>query len=444
MRLERKIFMNPLARELNEIIKNANIHVYDMLSEVGKNLFFPKGILTQSAEAKEKAHKFNATIGMATEKGDTMYLPSVMAMIEGLKANESLTYAPSFGTMPLRKLWKEALVEKNPSLAEKKISLPVVSNAITHGLSVVSDMWVDPGDVIVLPDKMWGNYNMIFSTRRGAQIVQYPLFDEAGGFNLRAFEKVLRSEAQNNDKIIVILNFPNNPTGYTVSSAEADAIAQILISLAEDGTNILALTDDAYFGLFYEDDVLKESIFSRLVDRHPRLLAVKLDGATKEIYVWGLRVGFVTYGAFIEGEAAPVYDALERKTGGAVRGSISNASHLSQSIILKCLQSPNFQSETNEKFNTMKERALRVKEVLADPKYSDAWEPYPFNSGYFMCLKLKNVEAEPLRVHLLDKYGIGLISLGTHDLRVAFSCVEKEDIQELFDTVLQGVNDLGS
>ncbi|MBN1834181.1 MAG: aminotransferase class I/II-fold pyridoxal phosphate-dependent enzyme, partial [Deltaproteobacteria bacterium] len=232
--------------------------------------------------------------------------------------------------------------------------------------------------------------------------------------------------------------------GYTVSSAEADGIAQVLISLAEDGTNILALTDDAYFGLFYEEDALKESIFSRLVDRHPRLLAVKLDGATKEIYVWGLRVGFVTYGAFIDGEAAPVYDALERKTGGAVRGSISNASHLSQSIILKCLQSPNYQSEINQKFNTMKERAIRVKEVLADPKYSDAWEPYPFNSGYFMCLKLKTVEAEPLRVHLLDKYGIGLISLGTHDLRVAFSCVEKEDIQELFDTVLQGVNDLGS
>lgn len=436
--------MNPLARELNEIIKGANIHVYDMLSEVGKNLFFPKGILTQSAEAKEKAYKFNATIGMATEKGDTMYLPSVMAMIDGLKANETLTYAPSFGAMPLRKLWKEAMIEKNPSLVEKKISLPVVSNAITHGLSVVSDMWVDPGDVIVLPDKMWGNYNMIFSTRRGAQIVQYPLFDEAGGFNLRAFEKVLISEAQNTDKIIVILNFPNNPTGYTVSSAEADGIAQVLISLAEDGTNILALTDDAYFGLFYEEDALKESIFSRLVDRHPRLLAVKLDGATKEIYVWGLRVGFVTYGAFIDGEAAPVYDALERKTGGAVRGSISNASHLSQSIILKCLQSPNYQSEINQKFNTMKERAIRVKEVLADPKYSDAWEPYPFNSGYFMCLKLKTVEAEPLRVHLLDKYGIGLISLGTHDLRVAFSCVEKEDIQELFDTVLQGVNDLGS
>jgi len=59
--------MNPLATELNDIIRKANPDIYEMLSNVGKHLFFPKGILSQSAEAKEKAHKFNATIGMATE-----------------------------------------------------------------------------------------------------------------------------------------------------------------------------------------------------------------------------------------------------------------------------------------------------------------------------------------------------------------------------------------
>jgi hypothetical protein len=83
-----------------------------------------------------------------------------------------------------------------------------------------------------------------------------------------------------------------------------------------------------------------------------------------------------------------------------------------------------------------------VKRVMADPKYHDAWDPYPFNSGYFMCLKLKTVEAEPLRVHLLNTYGVGLISLGKKDLRVAFSSVEKNDVQELFDIILQGVSDL--
>ena len=61
-----------------------------------------------------------------------------------------------------------------------------------------------------------------------------------------------------------------------------------------------------------------------------------------------------------------------------------------------------------------------------------------------MCLKLKTVEAEKLRVHLLERYGVGLISLGKTDLRVAFSCLEKEDVRELFDTVFQGVKDLQS
>ena len=434
--------MNPIAKELNQIIKEANVHVYESLSEVGKNLFFPKGILSQGAEAKQKAHKFNATVGMATEKGRTMFLPSVMSMVSQLRPEEALTYAPSFGIMPLREAWKEALFEKNPSLKLKEVSLPIVSHAITHGMSVVSDMWVDPGDTIILPDKMWGNYNLIFAVRRGARIVNYSLFDSQGGFNLEALKACVESEAKGRKKIIVILNFPNNPTGYTVTPGEADRIADILTKLARNGINVLALTDDAYFGLFFEEETLKESIFTKLIGRDPRLLAIKLDGATKENYVWGLRVGFITYGAFFEAESRPAFDALEKKTAGAVRGSISNASHLSQEIVLRSLRSDDYHEEKEDKFQIMKERAQEVKRVLADLKYQDAWEPYPFNSGYFMCLKLKTVEAESLRVHLLEKYGVGLISLGKTDLRVAFSCLEKDDTQELFDTVLQGVRDL--
>ena len=413
-----------------------------MLSTVGKNLYFPKGIPTQGAEAKEKAYRFNATIGIATEGGQTMCLSSVMESIHGLTPEEALTYAPAFGVTTLRKAWKEEMLKKNPSLRGKNVSLPVVTNAITHGLSVLADMWIDPGDAIILPDKMWGNYNMIFGVRRGAEVVDYPLFNANGGHNLKGLEERLNAEAKKRDKVIVILNFPNNPTGYTVTYQEADDIAQILEEVAQKGTNVLAITDDAYFGLFYEDDVLRESIFTRLIDRHSRLLAVKVDGATKEIYVWGLRVGFITYGASLNSEPEAVYDALERKTAGAVRGSIASASHLGQSVILKSFQAETYAKEKQEKFQVMKARAQEVKQVLANGKYDRAWEVYPFNSGYFMCLKLKTVDAEDLRVHLLEKYGVGLISLGKTDLRVAFSCLEKSDILELFDTIYQGIEDL--
>jgi hypothetical protein len=59
-----------------------------------------------------------------------------------------------------------------------------------------------------------------------------------------------------------------------------------------------------------------------------------------------------------------------------------------------------------------------------------------------MCIRLKTVDAEPLRLHLLDNYGVGLIALGKQNLRIAFSCLEASDITELFDTILKGVADL--
>ena len=434
--------MNPIAQELNHIIETGNPNLLEMLSGLGKALFFPKGILSQSAEAKEKAHRLNATIGIAKEGGHTMHFDSVMETIRDIPPSQSLTYAPSFGIPDLRKVWQDSIYTKNESLAKKPISLPVATCGITHGVSMFADLWLDPGDVVILPDMMWGNYNMVLGLRKGARIRSYPIFTDQGGFNVDALEKAVREEASQNSKIAVLLNFPNNPTGYTATKAEGDRITEILIDVARGGTNVIAVTDDSYFGLFYEEETLKESVFATLCGKDPRLLAIKLDGCTKENFVWGLRVGFITYGLAAGGREEAVYDALEKKTAGCIRGNISNASHLGQSIVLKSMQNDNFPAEKEEKFAVLKARAQKVKSVLTDPKYKDAWEVYPFNSGYFMCIRLKRVNAEKLRVHLLDQYGVGLISIGEDNLRVAFSCIEENDIQMLFDLVLQGVNDL--
>ncbi len=434
--------MNPLAQELNEVLLASNPNVFEMLSEVGRQLFFPKGILTQSAEAKEKAHRFNATIGMAMEGKRLMHLNSVMELLPGFSPEEALAYAPSYGILPLRMAWMEEIYAKNPSLNGKAISLPVVTQAITHGLAVVGDMWIDPGDTIALTDKLWGNYNMIFGVRRKAKIVTFPLFSKDMGFDTKGLRECLWKVASERNKVILLLNVPNNPTGYTPTEAEAKEIVQVLLELADSGKNVLVLCDDAYFGLVYEEGILKESIFAFLCGLHPRILAIKLDAATKENYVWGLRVGFVTYGAMAQGEIKAMYDALEKKTAGCVRGSISNASQLSQQIILKSMRSPSYLREKQEKYQIMKARAAKIKELLSTGRYADAFEAYPFNSGYFMCIRVKGVNAETARVHLLDNYGVGVISLGDTDLRIAFSCVDERDIEELFEIIYKGIKEL--
>jgi len=435
--------MHELAGELNETIERENPHVAAMLSRRGRELYFPKGILSQSAEAKARATRFNATIGMATERGRAMHLAGIMNLLPTLSPDEALCYAPALGLPELRRAWHEKQVAENPAQREKVTTRPIVTGGLTHGLSLVGDLFVDPGDKLLVPDKLWGNYRLIFGTRLGAEVVTFPFFASDGGFNVSAFRSTLDEHARNGAKVLTILNFPNNPTGYTPTPAEGRAICDALANAAGRGSRVVAVTDDAYFGLTYTDDAMRESLFGHLAGSDPRLLAVKLDAATKEFYVWGFRVGFLTYGPGGAEAGSPLLDALEKKTAGAIRGSVSNCSRLGQVLLLRALASPTLVEERRQKYAVMRRRAERVRQVLSKPDYADAWEPYPFNSGYFMCLRLKKVSAEALRRHALDTAGIGVIAIGESDLRVAFSCLEEEQIEPFFDALLEGVLALG-
>jgi len=121
------------------------------------------------------------------------------------------------------------------------------------------------------------------------------------------------------------------------------------------------LCDDAYFGLFYDDDTAVESLFAMLADRHPLLTAVKLDGATKEDFVWGFRVGFITVSTRVTGGMEDAfYEAVEKKLGGTVRSNISNAPSVSQAILLHAMQDDRYKAEKAERSGALKNRALMV------------------------------------------------------------------------------------
>ncbi|HEY5530953.1 MAG TPA: aminotransferase class I/II-fold pyridoxal phosphate-dependent enzyme [Candidatus Anoxymicrobiaceae bacterium] len=425
--------MNPLAEELNATIKSASPSMYSVLSGLGRQLFFPKGILTQTAEAREKADRYNATIGIARQGGHAMNLPVIMDMVPGLSSDEALDYAPSTGNAALRRRWLDDMFVKNPSLAGKEVSLPIVTSGITHGLTVAGEMFVDPGDAVLVTNKFWGNYNMVFGVRRGADVRRFPLFVDGGAsFDVGGMAATLGAALDEKGKALVLLNFPNNPTGYSIRRSEAGEVVDAICSAAGPGREVVVVLDDAYFGLFYDDECLAESLFGLLADRSEHVFPVKLDGVTKEEYAWGLRVGFITFSAVAGGKEKDLYSALEKKAGGTIRGNISNCSQLSQSVVLAAMDAPGFAEQKKDKFELMRARARKVMDVLEKPDYSRVWEPYPFNAGYFMCVRLKDVDAEAFRVRLLERYGVGVIAEGT-DIRIAFSCLETEEIPDLFD-----------
>jgi aspartate/methionine/tyrosine aminotransferase len=422
--------LNPLAQAANEALSKDCPTVLEMLSERGKRFFFPaKGILAQGAEAKQKAKTANATVGIATENGAPMHLACVSKYFTGLTPSEIYDYAPSYGKPEVRAAWAKKQRAETPSLGEHLTSNPVVTNALTHGLGLVGDLFLDPGDVALSSDLMWENYNLSWETRLGATFDYVPFFDPTlTGFNLPGFTAALRRHR--GKKLVVSLNFPNNPSGYTPTRTEAAAIAAALTAEAEAGTRLVVCVDDAYYGMFYDPACQSESIFGMLAQASPNLLAIKVDGATKEEFVWGLRVGFVTFG--VKNGTAAAYKALEDKTAGLIRAYVSNISNPGQSVVLKALNDPEFRPQQAEKVTTLRKRAAVVATECRKAEYADCWDVYPFNSGYFMCLRLKGADADTVRVRLLDDHGVGTIALGKTDLRIAFSCLAEAQIPGVF------------
>ncbi|MDD5674492.1 MAG: aminotransferase class I/II-fold pyridoxal phosphate-dependent enzyme [Chitinivibrionales bacterium] len=429
--------IDPQARALNDAISAVNPHVYNMLSEKGRNIFFPhQGILAQSAQASGKA--INATIGIALEDdASTMCLHGLADRIS-LDKNKFFGYAPSFGRPEIRALWRKLLFVKNPSLQGAAVSLPVVTGALTHGLSLAGYLFVNPGDAVIMPDLYWENYDLIFTNGYGAAIKTFPAFLDNSRFNVAGLLELLARP--DNGKKIVLLNFPNNPTGYTVSAAEASAICLGLRQAADKGDDIVVLIDDAYFGLVFEKGIFTESLFSLLANAHERILAVKLDGPTKEDYAWGFRVGFMTFGVGGKQDGA-LYTALEAKLAGAVRGGISNVSNLSQSLLLAAYSGEGYDQEKKEKFLVLEKRYQKIKAILQEKKeYESCFSALPFNSGYFMCVKLINLEGERVRRRLLDNYDTGVIAFGPL-LRIAFSSTPFNKLDMLFENIYQACRD---
>ena len=172
---------NTLAQSLNQELAANGSALLRMLSEKGKQAYFPsRGILGQSAEAKDSL--INATIGTAFEEdGSPLCLECLEELVK--VPSTAYLYTPSYGLLGLRETWREMIITKNPALADKSFSMPVVTNALTHGLSVAGYLFVDPGDQIILPDLFWDNYELLFKATYGGELTTFPMFNNRR-FNL--------------------------------------------------------------------------------------------------------------------------------------------------------------------------------------------------------------------------------------------------------------------
>ena len=398
-------------------------------SKLGENIILPQDVLIQSKETSIVPNAVNATIGIATDNKKALSLPTINEVIKELSTAEYLPYSPTPGLLKIRELWKEKILKENSTINSKYLSLPMVTTGITQGIDIVANLFSEKDDALLLPNLFWQNYAQIFTIKLGNNIYKYNQFDNQNNFNLADFKHTLYNIKEN--KISIILNFPNNPTGYTPSTEELTQLVSIIDVFAKENPNknLIIISDDAYFGLFFEENHKTPTLSAtyKLVDNN-NCLVVKLDGITKEYYGWGLRVGFITYYTS-DDELRKI--ALE-KTQGYLRSTTSSPSNLSQQIALRLLESSQAKQEKTYNDNIIEERYHILKEAIAKYNLDNDITILPFNSGYFFTIKMpEHIDAHKFRLKFLNDYKYGVYSMDDSHIRIAFSCLDKELIPDL-------------
>ena len=409
-------------------------------SKLGENIILPQDVLIQSKETAAVTGAINATIGIATINKKAMSLPSINKVLTELNNSEYLPYSPTPGLPKMRELWKEKILADNPSINKDFLSLPMVTTGITQGIDIAANLFSQKGDALLLPNLFWQNYAQIYTIKLGNTIYKYNQFDENNEFSIKNFKQTLYSIKE--DKISLILNFPNNPTGYTPSDVELDSLVEVINIFAKENTNkqIIIVSDDAYFGLFFEENHKNPTLSAtHKLAENENCLIVKLDGITKEFYSWGLRVGFITY--YTKNDE--LRKILLEKTQGYLRSTTSSPSNLSQQIAVKLLDNKQSLEEKIINDKIIEERYNELKQAISVEQLDSLVRILPFNSGYFFTIKLpSNINAHEFRLKFLNEYKYGVYSMDDEHIRIAFSCLDKELIPELINKFKQCIKQI--
>ncbi|HYD76259.1 pyridoxal phosphate-dependent aminotransferase [Ramlibacter sp.] len=161
------------------------------------------------------------------------------AAIDSIRAGETF-YAHNLGLPELREAVATYTSRLHPPLGSERIA---ITSGGVNALMLAMQMLLDAGDEVVAVTPVWPNLTaqpLIL----GAKLRRVSLQPQAGAWKLDLPQLL---DAVRPGTRLLILNAPNNPTGWTLTRAEQQAILE---HCRRTGTWILA--DEVYERLYYE------------------------------------------------------------------------------------------------------------------------------------------------------------------------------------------------
>jgi aspartate aminotransferase len=202
----------------------------------------------------------------------------IEAAYEAGKRGET-KYPPLGGTEALK------AAVKAKYLAEQKLDVPAENILITNGgkqaiFNVIMAV-INAGDEVIIPAPAWAGYEQTVQFAGGVTV--FVPCTQASNFILQP--EALAAAITPRSRLL-LLNYPNNPTGAAATPAELAAIAEVL----RRHPDIWVLSDDIYEHLLF-DGFSYATLAAVAPDLAPRI--VTLTGVSKSYAMTGWRIGFL-------------------------------------------------------------------------------------------------------------------------------------------------------
>jgi len=192
-------------------------------------------------------------------------------------------YVASRGIPELREAIAEKLWKENRIKAEPETEIMVTPGAV-HAVFAAVMATVNPGDEVIIPDPGWVAYPGCVALA-GGTVTRIPGYKKSLAPDIDQLQKAITPKTK-----LLILNYPSNPTGMTLTSDQLKQIAEIAIR-----HNLLVLADEIYEKILY--DGREHHSLASLEGMPERTITI--NGFSKTYAMTGWRIGYACAGARI-------------------------------------------------------------------------------------------------------------------------------------------------
>ncbi|MFW9898495.1 MAG: pyridoxal phosphate-dependent aminotransferase [Candidatus Thorarchaeota archaeon] len=380
--------------------------------------------LSQRVIAAPKS-KIRELFDLATGRSDVISLgigqpdfptpqPAIQGNIEALKKNITM-YAPTRGIPKLLELLEKKLEKINNIKINWKENI-ILCNGGSNAITLTFASIFNPGDELILSSPNFVSY-FYCSSFFGVNVVE---IERNSDFSLNIEE--MKASISNKTKAILI-NSPNNPTGYALEKRELEEIIEMVLE-----HDLYLISDEVYENYIYEDLVhISPASLNDMFER-----TITLNAMSKLYSATGFRLGYVAANK-------EIIDLMEKY----LQYTIAGTNHAAQYGFVEALKMDT--SFFDEILKSFDERRLLVYNRLKEIGF-DVVKP---RGAFYIMPSIKNfhIGSQEFSRKIIKEKGVAIVpgdifgSFSADKLRISYA-IDVGKLREAMDRIESFIKEL--